>query len=590
MKEIVRMIKLAKEFRKLMILSFVFVLLSTALGLVTPWIISNMTKQLNSANGIDMKAIITFALIALGAFFIRAACKGLGFFLSHYSAWHFVPQLTDKVYEKLQKLSMSFYHNRQTGELMSRAVNDARQMEVLFAHTLPDLMSSILITILVTTVLFTINAPLAALTIIPIPLIFFSGKFFMRKMGPITQRSQRILGEINGALQDNISGMKEIQAFSKEEFELEKIRKHDERYRNSMLEWMKYSTFFMPLIEFFTAMGTVMVIGVGGYLAFKGSMSSSDIVGFVLYLTLYYQPIATLARLTEDVQTARAGAKRICEIFDAPEDITDSPDAEVMGECDGSIEFKNVSFHYEEEQPVLKNISFKAEPGKMIALVGPTGVGKTTIISLIERFYDPIEGEICVGGRNIKELTVKSLRENISIILQDVFLFNGTVADNIAYGVENATREEIEKAAEIACAANFIDEMPDRYDTLIGERGAKLSGGQKQRIAIARAVLRDAPILIMDEATAAVDVETEAEIQKAVSTLIGDRTVVVIAHRLSTVKRADKILVLENGKIVESGKHNELVKAGGLYEKLCMIQLQASEDVFNALAQYSGAE
>ena len=590
MKEIIRMIKIAKRYRALMVTAIIFVLLATALGLVTPWTISNMTGQLNSPNGIDMKAVVAFSALALGAYILRSASKGLGFFLSHYSAWHYVPELTDMVYEKLQRLSMRFYHDRQTGELMSRAVNDARQMEVLFAHTLPDLLSSILIAVLVTGVLFTINAPLAALTVIPIPLIFFSGKFFMKKMGPITQRSQRILGEINGALQDNISGMKEIQAFSKEDVELEKIRSHDKRYRDSMIEWMKYSTFFMPLVELFTSMGTVIVISVGGYLAFRGKLSSSDIVGFVLYLTLYYQPIATLARLTEDVQTARAGAKRICEIFDAPEEITDSPNAEVMERCDGSVEFKNVSFHYKEGQPVLKNISFKAEPGKMIALVGPTGVGKTTVISLIERFYDPIEGEVCVGGRNIKDLTVKSLRGNISIILQDVFLFNGTVADNIAYGVASATREEIEKAAEIACAAKFINEMPEGYDTAIGERGAKLSGGQKQRIAIARAVLRDAPILIMDEATAAVDVETEAEIQNAVSTLIGNRTVVVIAHRLSTVKRADKILVLEKGEIVESGTHNELVKAGGLYEKLCMIQLQASEDVYNALSQYSPGE
>ena len=590
MKEIVRMIKIAKKYRGLMITAFVFVLVATALGLVTPWTISSMTAQLNSPDGINMTAVITFSALALGAYVIRSVSKGLGFFLSHYSAWHYVPELTDMVYEKLQKLSMRFYHDRQTGELMSRAVNDARQMEVLFAHTLPDLMSSVLIAVLVTCVLFTINVPLAALTIIPIPLIFFSGKFFMKKMGPITQRSQRILGEINGVLQDNISGMKEIQAFSKEDVELEKIRGYDKRYRDSMVEWMKYSTFFMPLVEFFTSMGTVIVIGVGGYLAFKGRLSSSDIVGFILYLSLYYQPISTLARLTEDVQTARAGAKRVCEIFDAVEDITDSPDAEVMENCDGSIEFKNVSFHYEEGKPVLKNISFKAEPGKMIALVGPTGVGKTTIISLIERFYDPVEGEVCVGGKNISGLTVKSLRENISIILQDVFLFNGTVGENIAYGVASATREEIEKAAEIACASGFINEMPDGYDTLIGERGAKLSGGQKQRIAIARAVLRDAPILIMDEATAAVDVETEAEIQKAVSTLIGNRTVVVIAHRLSTVKRADNILVLQKGEIVESGTHNELVRAGGLYEKLCMIQLQASEDVLNALSQYSAIE
>ena len=587
MDAVIKMVKMARKYWGLIILSFVLVLFATALSLVTPWMISRLTAELNSAVGIDMQMIVAFSIVLGGAFLLRGILKFLSFFIAHYCAWVFVPELTSIVYDKLQRLSMRFYHDRQTGELMSRAVNDVRQMEVLFAHSLPDLMSSILITILVTAVLFTINPALAALTMIPIPLIILSSVLFMKKVSPISAKNMATLGELNATLQDNISGIKEIQAFGQEARELGKITEIDNRYSKGHIRWSRVTSLFAPFIEFLTSIGTIFVIAFGGYLAVNGQMSAADIVGFVLYLSLYYQPISTLARLTEDVQTARAGAKRVAEILDAFEEITDSPEAEELIECDGTVEFRNVSFHYIEDQPILRDINFKAQRGQMIALVGPTGVGKTTLVSLLERFYDPVEGQVLISGRDIRDITVSSLRRNMSIILQDVFLFNGTVAENIGYGIESASREEIERAAKIACAGKFIDNMPNGYDTVIGERGVRLSGGQKQRIAIARAVLRDAPILIMDEATAAVDVETEAEIQKAVATLVGNRTVFVIAHRLSTVKKADRILVLENGKIVESGTHDELVNAKGLYERLCLIQLKASEDIMQALSQYS---
>ena len=589
MDSVIRMVKMARKYWKLIIISFALSLVATILSMATPWMVSRLTAAINSAAGIEMQLVAAYAIVLGGAYLLRWLFKFLAFYISHFAAWSFLPWLTNTIYDKLQRLSMRFYHDKQTGELMSRAVNDARQMELLFAHALPDLMSSILITILVTVVLFTINSSLAALTMIPIPIIIVASAIFMRRVGPIMSKNQKALGELNAALQDNISGIKEIQAFGQEEKEFRKISEIDDRYAKGIIRWSKLNSLFSPFIEFLTSIGTIMVIAFGGYLAVHGRMTAADIIGFILYLSLYYQPIATLARLTEDIQTARAGAKRVVEILDAIEEITDSPDAVEMTECDGTVEFKNVSFHYLQDQPILKDINFRAEKGKMIALVGPTGVGKTTMVSLLERFYDPVEGQVIIGGKDIKDVTVSSLRKHISIILQDVFLFNGTVADNIAYGVKEASREDIIRAATVASADRFIGEMPEGYDTYIGERGVRLSGGQKQRIAIARAVLRDTPILIMDEATAAVDVETEMEIQKAVAELVGNRTVFVIAHRLSTVKKADTILVLENGCIVESGRHDELVTAGGLYERLCLIQLQASEDVMRALSQYSGA-
>ena len=332
---------------------------------------------------------------------------------------------------------------------------------------------------------------------------------------------------------------------------------------------------FQPSVEFFTSLGTVIVLGFGGLLVTRGTMPVSDIVGFFMYLSLFYTPLAALARLVEDVQMAVAGGERVLKLLDTEPDITDSPDAADIGVCRGDIAFCDISFSYNNEVKVLDHVSFDAPAGKMTALVGATGVGKTTIISLLERFYDPVGGKVTLDGRDLRSITIESLRSNISMVLQDVFLFNGTVYENIAYGKKDAARDEVIRAAVTACADEFIREMPDGYETQIGERGMKLSGGQKQRLAIARAVLRDTPIIVLDEATSAVDTETEAKIQKAIenlSTGSKKRTLIVIAHRLSTIRRADNILVVENGTIAESGDHDSLIARGGIYAKLCGIQ------------------
>jgi ABC-type multidrug transport system fused ATPase/permease subunit len=302
-------------------------------------------------------------------------------------------------------------------------------------------------------------------------------------------------------------------------------------------------------------------------------------VGFLLYLSQFYQPISSLARVTEDLQMSMAGADRVFEVLDTEPDIQDSPESLEVSRVSGEITFDHVKFHYIPTAPVLRDVSFKAAPGEMIALVGPTGVGKTTIISLVARFYDPVDGSIRLDDHDIRNLSLAALRNQISIVLQDIFLFNGTVAENIAYGSKSATREDIEKAARIARADDFITVLPEGYDTAIGERGVKLSGGQKQRLSIARAVLRDTPILILDEATASVDVETEAKIQQAIQELAGSRTIIVIAHRLSTVKRADRILVIEDGLVSESGTHDELLARDGLYRQLCEVQFKSLEDM-----------
>jgi len=382
-----------------------------------------------------------------------------------------------------------------------------------------------------------------------------------------------VRGELSGTVQDNFSGIKEIQIFNQQEREEKRIKnlsiKHSKAY-------LKASFFFettFPLLAFFTALGSVIVIIFGGFMVSRGEINIGDIVGFSMYLGMFYGPIKSFSRLMEMSGTALAGCRRVFEVMDEVTDVKEKVNAKKMYKVKGEIDFKEVSFSYNDEVNILQNINLKVNPGETVAFVGATGVGKTTIASLLNRFYDPQNGGILIDGIDIKDVTLKSLRDNISMVLQDTFLFNGTIYENIVYGWKEATREQVLKASKAANAHDFVENLEDGYDTIIGERGVRLSGGQKQRISIARAILRNSPILILDEATSALDTKTEKEIQAALDEISKDRTTIVIAHRLSTIYNADKIVVLEGAGIKEMGTHDELIRSGGTYAMLYKSQV-----------------
>lgn len=561
---------MAKRYWGTLALTVAALIGASAVSLVTPEMVRRLTGVLTDGTATKEKIII-YAAILLAAYLAKAFLTFVSKYKAHVAAWNFVGDMMLSVYNKLQSLSMRYFGDKQTGEIMSRVINDSRNMETLIAHALPDLLSNILIVLMVAVMIFTINPILAAISLIPIPLILLVSTKFSGKVHSLFKRNQEVLAEVNGKVQDNISGIREIQSFGRETEEYTSMKEYCKYYSYVNIRANFAAAIFHPSIEFLTSIGSVLVMGIGGTLAMKDVLSISDVVGFFMYLSLFYSPIATLSRIVEDMQNAFAGGHRVLSILDMESEIKDSENAEDIGRADGNMEFRHVSFHYNENEPVLKDISFKVHAGEMVAFVGATGVGKSTIVSLMERFYDPVSGSVLLDGRDIRDITVKSLRENISMVLQDVFLFNGSIYDNIAYGNPTASRDEVINAAVTARVSDFVCKMPDGYDTIIGERGVRLSGGQKQRIAIARAVLKNAPVLILDEATSAVDNETEALIQQAIDELSKSRTVIVIAHRLSTVMKADNIIVLEDGRIAEQGNHNELLKLGGIYAKLCNV-------------------
>jgi ABC-type multidrug transport system fused ATPase/permease subunit len=567
-----RLFFLLTSYWKTLILS-VFLLISRAgLELVPPLFQKEIIDEVITPSNLRYLGILIAALV--GTYALSQLVEIGDNYIRHALGEKFIFDLRIRLYAYLQKMSLSFFERTSTGELMSRVTNDLSALEHFVTHgsalTAVDLIRLVGGSI----ILFVLDWRLALLVLIPVPILAISLRHYNTKIRPVYRSVRASLGDINAKLQDNLSGIRVIQSFAQEEMERQRFATESERYYRARVKGIRYWSIFFPAIRFLGAMGSVVVLGVGAVMVVKGEFSLGTLVAFLTYTTSFYEPINRLAEVDNIFQEAIAAGERFFEILDETTEVRDAPDAINLPMIQGKMVFDEVAFRYGTGDKVLHDISFDMAPGEMVALVGPSGAGKTSIANLICRFYDPSQGKITIDGHDLRHIKLTSLRQQVAVVLQDSFLFNSSVVENILYGKPDATRDELIQAAKAANAHEFIMELAEGYNTKIGERGVKLSGGQKQRLALARTILADPRIIILDEATSSVDAETEFLIKRALERVLEGRTSLIIAHRLSTVRNADKIIVLDQGLIVETGKHEELLKHGGLYNQLYQRQME----------------
>ena len=542
-KTIRRIFTFAKPYRVSLIISVIALFMVIAINLFAPMLARDL---IDNTDGWTTGATVV-AVVLVIAYLLRGIMQMVSNTLSHSASLYTCAQIQKKVYAHMQKLPRSFYADRQTGELMTRVTNDVDQVEELVSHALPDTVSNIILAVGVTVALFIINVPLAAITLATILPVLTVG-LFQKKVNKAFSKMFKDIEKQNTMLNENLQGIREIQLFNKQQHESERVGNVFFAVAKSAFHAIRWYSFLSPGIGFFTALGQVVVIAAGGYMIATGNLTSGDVVAFLLYIGLFYGPISVLSNTLETIQKAVAGASRAFAVLDQPITIEDGQ--VVANAIRGDIEFDNVSFSYENSDVILDRLSLRIPAGQTVAIIGATGAGKTTLLNLVIRLFDPQQGKVSIDGVDIKEYTLESLRDNVSIVSQDVFLFSGSIRDNIAYSKQDSTTEAVYAAAKNAAIHDFIMSLKDGYDTMIGEKGVKLSGGQRQRLAIARAFLRNSPILLLDEATSAVDEETETEIRRAVVDMSKGRTVLIVTHRLASVSDADRVVTIEDGRVI----------------------------------------
>ncbi len=561
-----RFIRYYRPHWPLMVIDLFSVLVFSTLALALPILIRMLIDDIIPAK--DLQGLLNLTVILTVMFVLKSLFRFGQAYCGHVLSHRIERDMRRDFFYHMQKLSFGFFDDRKTGDIMSRVTNDISKVNEMTNHAPEDIFSSFLMIAGSFLFLITINLKLTLITFLPVPILFLFSVKFGAKMFNGYRRVNRAMAEVNHRLENTIAGIRVVQSFTMEEYEKDRFDRDNEYYFASSARVMKYLGIFLSVTVFMEDITMLLVIASGGYFVYTGVLTVGELVAFLLYVKIFVEPIIRLARLNEHIQRALSGLERYYEFIDTRPDIKDKAGAVSLERVKGEIEFKGVNFSYNRDTTVLKDFSLGVEAGDIIALVGPSGVGKSTLCSLIPRFYDIEEGAILVDGIDIRNIKLKHLRENIGIVQQDVFLFTGSVRENIAYGRPDAAHEEIVQAAKNANAHEFIMQLPNGYDTGVGEKGVKLSGGQKQRISIARVFLKNPPILILDEATSSLDNTSERIIQESLERLAKNRTTFVIAHRLSTIQHAREIIVMSEGGIEEKGNHKELLQKGGLYSRL----------------------
>ncbi len=561
-----RFISYYKPHKTLFIIDMICAFLVAAMDLVFPMFTNYLLKD--AIPNKNLRTILIFTIVLVLLYVVKLIANYIIDYWGHVMGVRLQYDMRKEVFAHLQTLPFSYFDDNKTGNIMSRIVNDLMDISELAHHGPEDVFISIIMLIGSFGLLCAINIKLTLIIFACIPIIIIFTMTKRMKMSKAFYDVRKKIAVVNTKLENSISGIRVAKSFTNEEYEMEKFDEGNTQFRTSRSSAYKYMAEFMSGMRFFVDMLNVVVLGFGGYFVYKGELGVIDLSTYFLYVAYFMQPIRRLTSFVEQYQSGMSGFKRFVELMDTKPDIVDSDNAREFKDVQGEIEFKNATFKYEGSEEILSNINLKIEKGKTLALVGPSGGGKTTICHLIPRFYELNKGKITIDGEDIKEITLRSLRKNIGIVQQDVFLFTGTIKDNILYGNPEADDDEVIEAAKNANIHDFIISLPEGYETYVGERGVKLSGGQKQRISIARVFLKNPPILILDEATSALDNTSELIIQKSLEKLSKGRTSIIVAHRLSTVKNADEIVVLTNKGIVEKGAHKELINSGEIYARL----------------------